>query len=47
MIIDASGNIVAEARRKERIVYGDLNLDISEEVRTFIPVFADRREELY
>lgn len=47
MIIDALGNIVDEAGREEEIVQGELEMALSKEVRTFIPVFMDRREELY
>ncbi|MDK2892932.1 carbon-nitrogen family hydrolase [Methanohalophilus sp.] len=47
MIIDALGNIVKEAGREEGIIMGELDSALSKEVRSFIPVFTDRRKELY
>ncbi|WNS41699.1 carbon-nitrogen family hydrolase [Paenibacillus sp. MMS20-IR301] len=47
MIIDPWGEIVCEAAGDEDILYGELNLAMVQDVRRQIPVFADRRPELY
>ncbi|WP_238650869.1 carbon-nitrogen family hydrolase [Paenibacillus piscarius] len=47
MIIDPWGEIVCEASSNEQILSGELDLAKVREVRGHIPVFADRRPELY
>lgn len=47
MIIDPWGGIVCEASGNEQILCGELDLAKVREVRSQIPVFADRRPELY
>ncbi|ABS22966.1 carbon-nitrogen family hydrolase [Bacillus cytotoxicus] len=47
LIIDPWGKIVAEAQEEESILYGQIELEKIEEVRRGIPVFMDRRLELY
>ncbi|MHA6534476.1 carbon-nitrogen family hydrolase [Paenibacillus sp. BAC0078] len=47
MIIDPWGEIVCEASEGEEIVSGDIHLSKVREVRQQIPIFADRRPELY
>lgn len=47
MIIDPWGEIVAEAGEEETILYADIDLDLVDEVRSRIPVFEDRRPQLY
>ncbi|WP_139265489.1 carbon-nitrogen family hydrolase [Bacillus sp. 166amftsu] len=47
LIVDPWGEIVVEAGEEESILHGKLNLEKVKEVRKGIPVFADRRPELY
>ena len=47
MIIDPWGEIVAEGGEGEEIVTGELSLSLVDEVRSRIPIFQDRRPELY
>jgi predicted amidohydrolase len=47
MIIDPWGGIVCEASGEEEILSGEIDLARVEEVRRQIPVFSDRRPELY
>ncbi|WP_192896575.1 carbon-nitrogen family hydrolase [Cohnella sp. AR92] len=47
MIVDPWGEIVAEAGEEETIVTAEIDLDLADEVRGRIPVFADRRPGLY
>ncbi|KIL34792.1 nitrilase [Cohnella kolymensis] len=47
MIIDPWGEVVAEAGEEETIVTAEIDLDLVDEVRGRIPVFADRRPTLY
>ncbi|AIQ39115.1 carbon-nitrogen family hydrolase [Paenibacillus sp. FSL R7-0297] len=47
MIIDPWGEIVSEASGSEEILSGEINLARVQEVRGHIPVFSDRRPELY
>lgn len=46
-IIDPWGNTVALAGECEQILIGQCDLDILEQIRSTIPVFRDRRPELY
>jgi len=47
MIIDAWGEVKADAGDRECVIVYDLDLSSKEEIRKFIPVFEDRRAELY
>jgi omega-amidase len=47
MIIDPWGEIVAEASEGDEILYGELNIEKVRSVREQIPIFDDRRPELY
>ncbi|RKP57001.1 carbon-nitrogen family hydrolase [Cohnella endophytica] len=47
MVIDPWGEVIAEALEEETILAADVDLGLVEEVRNRIPVFADRRPELY
>ena len=47
MIIDPWGNVLAEAGEEEALVSAMLDLQIVDEVRRSIPLFADRRPDLY
>lgn len=47
MVIDPWGEIVAEAGEEEGILTAELRMELVEEVRSRIPVFADRRPSLY
>lgn len=47
MAINPWGEILAEGSEEEEILTTVINLDEVEEVRSKIPVFTDRREELY
>ena len=47
LIVDPWGEIVAEAEETEMILHGSLDLEKIKEVRKGMPVFADRRPELY
>lgn len=47
MIIDPWGEIIAEGGEGEEIVTGEINLSLVDEVRKRIPIFEDRRPDLY
>ncbi|WP_409254145.1 carbon-nitrogen family hydrolase [Bacillus sp. SCS-153A] len=47
MIIDPWGEILAEAGEEPDVLTAELNLDKVKEVRKQIPIFQDRRPELY
>lgn len=47
MIIDPLGTIIAEAGKSSTHLFADLNLEIIKVARKNIPVFHDRRPELY
>lgn len=47
MIIDAWGQVKADAGNKECVIVHDLDLSEKDEIRKSIPVFEDRRTELY
>jgi predicted amidohydrolase len=47
MIIDAWGEVKADAGSKECVIVCDLDLSKRDEIRKMIPVFEDRRAELY
>ncbi|TRY27840.1 carbon-nitrogen family hydrolase [Brevibacillus sp. LEMMJ03] len=47
MVVNPWGEVIAEGMQQEEIVYAELDLALVDEVRGRIPVFADRRTELY
>ncbi|MGA8944274.1 MAG: carbon-nitrogen family hydrolase [Thermoactinomyces sp.] len=47
LVIDPWGEIIAEAGEQEEILYAEIDLSSVQEARTFIPVFEDRRPEIY
>ena len=47
MIIDPWGEVIAEGSESEEILTVELDLSIVPEIRNRIPVFKDRKEELY
>lgn len=47
MIIDPWGEVVTEGGEGEEIVTGELSLSLVDEVRSRIPIFQDRRPEIY
>jgi len=47
MIIDSWGEVKADAGDKECVIVRDLDLSGKNEIRKAIPVFEDRRSELY
>lgn len=47
MIIDPWGDVVCEAEGSEEILTGDIDLQKVRDVRKQIPIFSDRRPDLY
>lgn len=47
LIIDPWGEIVAEASEKDEVLHGEIDLENVIKVRNTIPVFQDRKPELY
>lgn len=47
MVIDPWGEVIAEAGEEETILTAEIDLDIVDQVRTKIPVFTDRRPDIY
>lgn len=47
MVIDPWGKVVAEAGLEELILYSTIDLSLVDHVRNTIPVFEDRRTDLY
>jgi len=47
MIVDPWGKIVVEAGESPQMVTAEIEMDLVEEVRTRIPVFEDRRSDVY
>jgi predicted amidohydrolase len=47
MVIDPLGNVLRQAGTHESILHADISLDVLAKVRQAIPVFQDRRPELY
>lgn len=47
LVIDPLGKIICDAGESETIAYADLDLDQLQKVRGPIPVFQDRRPDLY
>lgn len=46
-VIDPRGNVLVEAEDAPDLLLATLNLDLLAEVRDFLPVFRDRRPEVY
>ncbi len=46
-VVDPRGNVLVEADESPDLLFATLNLDLLEEVRNFLPVFRDRRPEVY
>lgn len=47
VVIGPWGEIIAEASTGEEVLYAEIDLNEVEKIRQTIPVFEDRREELY
>lgn len=47
MIVDPNAGILAQLEEKEDIVYADLNGERIEEVRKGIPIYTQRRFDVY
>jgi predicted amidohydrolase len=47
LVADPSANIVSEAEEKETIVYADLSNDAIANIRGSIPIYTQRRFDLY
>ncbi|MDG5790069.1 carbon-nitrogen family hydrolase [Evansella sp. AB-P1] len=47
IIVDPWGNVKAEGDEEEQILYGEIDFNQVDEVRKKIPVFTDRRTDLY
>lgn len=47
MVVDPWGEIVCEAMQREEILVADVHLDRVTQVRKTIPIYADRRPDLY
>lgn len=47
MIIDPWGEVVAEGGEEESVIIGEIDLERVRDVRRQIPIFQDRRPELY
>ena len=46
-IVDPLGNVLAEAGTAEETIYAEIDLAMQDQVRKDLPVFLDRRPELY
>lgn len=47
MVIDPWGEVIAEGTEEEAIIHAEIDFDLVDEVRGRIPVFHDRRAQLY
>lgn len=47
MVIDPWGEVIAEGAEEETILFAEIDFDLVDEVRGRIPVFNDRRAQLY
>ncbi|MFD2115907.1 carbon-nitrogen family hydrolase [Paenibacillus yanchengensis] len=47
LVIDPWGEVIAEASEEETILYAEIDLHLVDDVRAKIPVFQDRRPEIY
>ena len=46
-IVDPLGNVLAQAGTEEETIYAEIDLAMQDQVRKDLPVFLDRRPELY
>jgi len=46
-IVDPLGNVLAEAGEGEEIIFSSIDLEAQKRIRKELPVFLDRRPELY
>ena len=46
-IVDPLGNVLAQAGEKEEIIFYSIDLEAQKRIREELPVFSDRRPELY
>ena len=46
-IVDPLGNVLAQAGEKEEIIFSSIDLEAQKRIREELPVFLDRRPELY
>jgi predicted amidohydrolase len=46
-IVDPLGNVLTQAGTKEETIYAEIDLAMQDQVRKDLPVFSDRRPELY
>ncbi len=46
-IVDPLGNLLAKAGHRERIITAEIDFSMQEKIRKNLPVFLDRRPELY
>lgn len=47
LVADPAANVVAEAEEKETIIYSDLENDAIANIRSGIPIYTQRRFDLY
>lgn len=47
LVVDPWGEVLIEGSEEEEILHAEINLQLVDEIRNRIPVFADRRAELY
>lgn len=47
LVADPAANVVAEAEEKETIIYSDLENDAIANIRSAIPIYTQRRFDLY
>ena len=47
MIVDPWGEVIAEAGSEQEVLTGEIHLDLVQEIRNQIPIFQDRKPELY
>lgn len=46
-VTDPWGKVIAQAKESEEIVYADLDFNECKKIRENIPIFMQRREDLY
>jgi predicted amidohydrolase len=47
LIVNQLGDVIAEAGENESVIFGTIDLEKTTKIRNEIPVFDDRRAELY
>ncbi len=47
MVVDPWGRVLAKAKDNENVITAEIDLDLTDEVRTEIPLFEHRRTDLY